>query len=407
MAWLLCGLTLVCLAATVALDTLNGSSNGKAIQNDLPVVVELGYLVLFIAFPVVGALIVRRQRTNAVGWIFCAVGLALSSGVWAESYTTYAYFVNPGALPGAAYTAWLTTWFVGGTSMFGLLVWLLLLFPTGRPPAPRWRWVAWITALSMLFTFAGTFKPGPFDNLVLPPGAVNPLGIPGARAALVIADVIGFVLAVVAAGASAVALVGRLRRSRGTERQQLKWFTFSAVIVAFTFLTAPIYWLSRIPGVLWGVMFLVAMGTLPAAVGIAILKHNLYDIDLIIRRTLVYAGLTLLLGAGYVAGVVLLQTTLDPVTRGSNVAVAATTLAAAAAFRPARGRMQSAVDRRFNRHRYDAARTIEVFAARLREEVDLDALVGELRGVVQETMQPSHVSLWLRQAERAGGEQGP
>ncbi len=226
----------------------------------------------------------------------------------------------------------------------------------------------------------------------------HPIGIPGARAAMGAVDSIAWFLVVVGVTLAATSTVRRLRRARGVERQQVKFVLVVGAIVALaTAATMTSWFVSPDGGQQARIAVIgVSFAAFPVAAGVAILRHNLYDIDVVINRTLVYGSLTATLAAAYLGSVLLLQLALDPVTSGSSLAVAVSTLGVAALFRPARGRIQEVVDRRFYRRKYDAARTLERFSSRLREQVDLEALGGELSAVVHETMQPAHVSLWLR-----------
>ena len=291
---------------------------------------------------------------------------------------------------------WLWSW----TPYVGLGItaaFLLLLFPDGRLPSRRWRPVAWLAAGSLVALFLGSFSPGPlggFDDIT---SIENPFGIDRAGGFFdSLEGSTGWTLLVVSILASASSFVLRLHRARGDERQQLKWFAYAATLLAAGFIT-----LSATDGESWiGAAPLVAgLVALPLAIGIAILRYRLYEIDVIIRRTLVYGAVTAGLAGLYFGIVLALQQVFSSFAGGSDLAVAVSTLAVAALFGPARRRVQHAVDRRFYRRRYDAQRTLETFSARLRDEVDLDALGTELRTVVRDTMQPSDVSLWLRPAQ--------
>ena len=276
---------------------------------------------------------------------------------------------------------------LGGTAL------LFLLFPAGRLPSRRWRPLVWlIGAVTLAYVLATALNPGPLYYL---PGVDNPLGVEGADAVLgAIVDGAGTV-AIVTILAAVASLVARFRRSRGQERQQLKWLVYAAALL---FLSAPVQPLLselEVAGVaISDMVFGALIALIPIAVGIAILRHRLYDIDLVIRRTLVYATLTATLGAAYLGSVLLIGLAVGR----SGFAVAVSTLAVAALFRPALSRIQAVVDRRFYRRRYDAGRTLEAFGGRLRDELDLETLTADLRGVVRETVQPAHVSLWLRRA---------
>ena len=316
---------------------------------------------------------------------------------FAAGEVSEAYVSDP-ANPGRVWVAWLSA-FTTNLWFSLALIFLPLLFPDGRLPSPRWRPVLWLGVVSVLLGAVGAaFVPGEIE-LRQSSGLDNPLGIDGGLPA--VAETASAVLGAVAVVLAAASVVVRLRRARGRERQQLKWFAYVGVLAALCLSVAVVgSTLTRdssdsfnavaVTGWLTG-LALVGFG-LPAATGIAILRHRLYDVDLVIRRTLVYGALTATLGATYL-GLVLLA---GPAVGESNVAIAVSTLAVAALFRPALRRIQAIVDRRFYRRRYDAAMTLEAFGARLRDELDLEALGADLRGVVTETVQPAHVSLWLR-----------
>jgi hypothetical protein len=350
--------------------------------------------LIALTFPLVGALIVTKQPRQIVGWLFCGSGLGNALVVAGTAWSTYAISTHPG-LPGGNFAAWLVSMtFVPSLST---IIFVLLLFPDGRLPAPRWRWVAKsaLTAIGLLELFF-VFQA---ENLDSEPGVHvhNPFGVKVLEVPLFVGAAIGLLLLLVALCASLAALVSRFRRSRGRERLQLKWFTYVAGVMTVFAIGS-----NFVPSsVAFAFVQAIVVGpVLAVAVGVAMLRHQLYEIDVVINRTLVYAGLTAVLAGSYLGLVLLLQLALDPLTSGSGFAVAVSTLAVAALFRPARARIQGAVDRRFYRRKYDARRTLEEFSARLREQVDLDELGGELRSVVRETMQPAHVSLWLRRARQ-------
>ena len=303
----------------------------------------------------------------------------------------YGLLARPGALPAARWVAVYSpaTLYVGFVCV-GLV---LLLTPSGSLPSPRWRWWAWLSAAGpVVFILALTVGPG----LVIMPyqSVIDRFTVPALAGAVVAAIAGAFAIAAGGLAVGVWSLVVRFRRARGVERQQLRWVAFAA---AMTVLPAALVGASVVVDATGAVLVVLAAGVcmalLPLAVGVAILRYRLYDLDRIISRTLAYGLLTLLLGGGY-AGVVLGPGQL--LGQNSSLVVAVATLAVAAAFQPARRRIQAVVDRRFDRRRYDAAQTIAAFSARLRQQVDLDTLTAELLAVVEQTMQPTDVSLWLR-----------
>jgi hypothetical protein len=346
------------------------------------------------AYPTVGAVLVARQPRNPIGWLCCAVGLLLGPAFFGQDYAWYALIHEQGALPGGWAMAWLGQWpwYVA----LGLLSLLLLLFPTGRLVSPRWRPVAWAVVANTVVSWVwAAFAPRPLEGRGLEK-LTNPLGVQQAEAAFELHGAIAGPIIVLLAVLSVASMVVRFRRARGAERQQLKWFTYAAVLVTllFFFVAGLGRWL---PPVLVLILGEIWLGGIPVAIGIAVLRYRLYDIDRLIHRTLVYGLLTAVLGLGYAGMVLVLGQLVGGVTSDPPPwVVAGATLAVAALFQPARRRIQQAVDRRFNRRRYDAAKTIEAFSARLRDEIDLDTLSAELLAVVDQTMQPTKASLWLR-----------
>jgi hypothetical protein len=339
-----------------------------------------------------GAVLASRRPRHLVGWLLLAFGLvpqALSGA--AEGYARYGFLARPGTLPWAEQLATLASaTFVPGLS---LIAFILLLTPTGSLPSARWRWFARVAAALPVAFLAAWLLAVPQPDPESPLASVrNPFAIPGlAGAGMIVAGVASPAIALTMAVAAA-SLWQRFRRSRGSERQQLRWLALAAALAPPVVLaTAAAIVTDNLILAGWTIGLYLAL--LPLAIAAAIARYRLYDLDRIVSRTLAYGLLTLLLGAGY-AGVVLGLGRLLP--GSSSLAVAAATLAMAAVFQPARRRIQRAVDRRFNRRRYDAARTIEAFSARLRDEVDLDTLTVELLAVVDHTMQPTQTSLWLR-----------
>jgi hypothetical protein len=354
----------------------------------------------------VGAIVASRRPENPVGWLLCLSGVAVGTSSFASQYAIHALLARPGSLPAGEALAWIAAWQL--PVMIGLQVSYLLLFPTGRLPSRRWRWTAWLV---VAFVLAGVvlsaFSPGAYLGSLGP--IRNPLGIEGLTGAY---KALLYAGAPLLFGAAVLSLFVRLRRAEGLERQQLKWFAYAAAMFALGIVLIVIPLAIDTPS--WFVraataVFTAAGTTVPVAIGIAILRYRLYDIDRIINRTLVYGSLTALLAVVYLGGVISSQYAFRTLTgQGSQLAIVASTLAIAALFNPLRKRIQAFVDRRFYRSRYDAARTLEAFSARLRDETDLEALNDDLVGVVAETMQPAHASLWLRPsgANRDGGPPG-
>jgi hypothetical protein len=367
---------------------------------------ELGFdwaftTVVAMAFSSVGAVVASRRPRNALGWIFCVIGLSDGVLAFSTQYGLYGSITNPGALPAASRVVG-STFGLAGVG-FGLFVtFALLLFPDGRLPSRRWRPVAWMSALGVALMSAGVgfgaMRSGGREVLIsLARGVQPPLS--GFAETL---NNIGHVLVFLGLAAGVVSLFVRRRRASQTERQQLKWFAYSAATFALAILSYALPWDERISEVLE----LATTAFIPVAVGVAILRYRLFDIDLIINRTLVYGFLTASLAFVYFGGIVLLQGAFRALTgQGSQLAIVASTLAIAGLFNPLRRRIQSFIDRRFYRRKYDARKTLEAFSAKLRDETDLEALNDELVSVVRETMQPAHVSLWLRPSGRIGGEE--
>jgi hypothetical protein len=381
----LAGLVIVLLIASLALST---SSTAGVDVADSILIAGVGLI-----FAAVGVMIAGRQPRNAIAWVFLTAGLGAGLGALSGSYADY--WIDSGSGPATVGRA---AAIYGDNSWIPFillpLTFLLLLFPDGRLPSRRWRPVAWIAGVGIAATFAsGLLKPGPVSDhpqvrnlLGVDAGWVD--GLAGLGALLVLIGLIG----------SVAALIIRFRRARGAQRQQMKWLAYAGALAGCTLPLALLAY-DDAEAVANSAIMLTVLG-IPVATGVAIVRHRLYDIDVVINRTLVYGALSATLGGAYLGSVLLLQLVLSGVTKGSGLAVAVSTLAVAALFRPARARIQELVDRRFYRRKYDAQRTLEEFAARLRDQVELTPLTVELGAVVSETLQPAHVSLWLREAER-------
>jgi hypothetical protein len=387
-AWSIGALYWVPVTAGFTLRALNDPA--LSIPDDLSW--RLGYGL----YPTVGAVIIVRQPHNRIGWLCCAFGLLVGPAAFAQDYAWYTLVHQPGALPGGLAMGWLGSWPWYPGIMLGL-IFLPLLFPNGRLASRRWRPVAWAaTAVIVAAVAWAAFAPRQLEGSPAMP--MNPLGI---RSAATLFDWLDPLLPTalgLLALLSAASLVVRFRRSRGEERQQLKWLAYGAVLAAVLyacFIATELH--ERLAPVVSLVVTTPAIVAIPVAIGVALLRYRLYDIDQIINRTLVYGLLTAILGLIYTGAVVVFGQVFGGV--GSDPpswAIAAATLAVAALFQPARRRTQALVDRRFNRRKYDAAKTVEAFSVRLRDELDLDALSAELLVVVDKTMQPTRASLWLR-----------
>jgi hypothetical protein len=405
LAWSLAGLCVAMFLASVLLHVIAFSSQGSTSTGDT--LGELLIFVSFLAFPIVGALIASRHPKNPVGWICLAVGL-----FWILIFTGDSI---PGSGPYPVTSDALTQaiWI----PPVGLLsIYLILLFPDGKLPSRRWRPLAWLSGTVMVLACLGiTFSPSPLEGH---PGVRNPIGLEGAPHWVFSAGIAILLLLPLCMLASASSLVLRYRRSGDEQREQIKWIAFSASVVGFLYLIAMVSSLTY-SGV-WGAAgtplwlgllqqaALLSFAAIPIAVGFAVLRYRLYDIDLLINRALVYAPLSATLALIYVGSVVGMQAAFRAITgQESTLAVVASTLAIATIFNPLRRRIHSLVDRRFYRSQYDARKTLEAFSSKLRDETDLEALNHELVGVVRETMQPAHISLWLQPdpAPRRSGEQ--
>ena len=347
---------------------------------------------LSVSMTSVGLVIALKRPDHRIGWLFGAAGLVVSVLVFGEHYAVYSYLTLSDPLPGAVAAAWLQSW-VGPGGYFTLFAFLLLLFPTGRLPSRRLLPVGWLVVVGGALVSVGlALRPGPVDVLTF---IANPIGVSGRAGRLLTAiATAGEQILFVAVVLSAIGFIVRWRQSRGVERQQLKWLSTAVFFVVVVFVGIIAYGPDRMPfGV--NVLFLATLVSIPITTGIAIVRHELFDIDRIISRTVSYAMVTLLLGSVF-ALLVVVPSVLLGSRNVPDYVIAAATLVVAALFRPVRGRVQSAVDRRFNRARYNAEHTIEVFTARLREQIDIDALGAELRDVVDRAMQPSSVSVWVR-----------
>jgi hypothetical protein len=386
LAWALWALTFAGLGGVFWLDRLLGQAGSS--EADRLGAAAYPVVLAAVSAATVGAVVASRRHRHSVGWLLLATGLTMVADLAVNGYVRYGVVARPGALPGARYLA--------GVSFGIFLVWVslagfvLLLTPTGRLPSPRWRWWARVAAAGpVLELLSAAIDPQPLYPEH--PEVGNPLAISALHPVQVAVGIVGGAVILVSLVVAAVSLVLRYRRAHGVERLQLRWLAFAAGLAAGLLAVAVVAGVAGKDGVVLAALAAM-VALLPLATGSAILRYRLYDLDRIISRTVAYGLLTVLLGGAY--AVVVLG--LGQLVGQQSGVVAAATLAVAAVFGPARRRMQRVVDRRFNRRRYDAARTVAAFATRLRQQVDLDALSAELLAVVETTMQPTQTSMWLR-----------
>jgi hypothetical protein len=412
LAWPLAGLSVAMFLATVALYFFARSgqhvppSGGGALA-------DLLVFVPFLAFPIVGVLIASGRPHNPIGWLCLIIGLFWMLIALGDQYDAYV-LAKTGSVPNTLAIDALTQW--TWVPPVGLLaIYTILLFPDGRLPSRRWRPLAWFSGAVMLaFSVATILAPGPLEGH---PGVRNPFGLEG-HPWVGVAAVVAVLLLPVCILASASSLVVRFRRSGPEARQQIKWLAFAASLVGLVYMSTLVSELVFVPGSLVGGeepplwvevqrnLLMLSYAGVPVAIGFAVLRYRLYDIDLLINRALVYGVLTATLVAAYIGSIVLLQRLFVVLTgQESTLAVVVSTLVIAALFNPLRHRVQGFVDRRFYRRKYDAAKTLATFNARLRDQTDLGALSDELVGVVSATMQPEHASLWLRRDTASKGQQ--
>jgi hypothetical protein len=421
-SWLAWGLWLLCVAL-ISFALLFYFLASPTAATDTPPTLTALFGILSLAFPTVGALVASRRPENPIGWIFCGTGLLTGVQAFASGYADYALLGRTGSLPGGEFLAWISRWIgVSVLPLAGAL--LVLLFPNGKLLSRNWQPVVWIAACgSAMLALSAALAPGP---LSFQPSFDNPLGLGGAIGKLGPSESgplfdqpslakpadtkintggvveillrVGFFFVLVSWLFSVAGMITRMDQARGEERQQLKWFVYTVALLVVGFLAALLGFGQH--SVAWNIG-IAAFNFLPIAAGIAILRYHLYDIDVVINRTLVYGVLTAALALVYVGSIVLLQGLFRALTgETSQLAVVASTLAIAALFVPLRQRVQAFIDRRFYRRKYDVAKTLQAFNTRLRDDVDLDNVADDLVEVVKETMQPAHVTLWLRPPER-------
>ena len=386
LGWAVWALTLLGLAATLWVDALLREAGREELATSAS---SIPLKVAVVSAVTVGVVLAARRPGHPVGWLLLGLGLSQTAHDLTYAYTRYGLVARPGSLPGAAYLAGLNNGLV--VTWIACAAFVLLLTPTGSLPSPRWRWWARIVvAAAAVWMLGSILDPAPLRPEY--PDVGNPLAVPALYGPLNASPLAAFVV-LLALPVGAVSLLLRFRRARGVERLQLRWLAWGAAVAAVGLVVAAASLFLQDGYDLLNLALGTSAAVLPLSTGAAILRYRLYDLDRIISRTLAYGLLTLLLAGGYAVVALGLGQLLG---RDSSLAVAAATLAVAAIFQPARRRVQAVVDRRFNRHRYDAARIIDRYSAGLRSQVDLTTLTGDLLTVVDQTMQPTSASLWLR-----------
>jgi len=379
----------------VAGFALGGGTLGGGDGSDRSGVGDIFQAITWIAMASVGLNLSLRRPRNPIGWIFSALGALTAFYDAAGGYAIRALVLAPGSLPGGEWAAWLRSWV--DRSSASLMLAAFLLFPTGRLASPRWRAALLLPPAVAIGFAARAFVPGPLAFLGVP----NPVGIAWVPRSI-LEGITGGVPFIVGAIVASAQLVRQYRAAGGIAREQIKWLTIPLIELIIA-LVATVWTLAAgipeevgVNGTIISALFSIGLLLLPICMAIAILRYRLYDIDVIINRALVYGATSAGIAVAFFAGIVVLQAILRPITSGSEIAVAASTLASFALFQPLRRGIQGGVDRRFYRSRYDAARTLDEFSARLRNEVALDAVRDDLLDAVGKTVTPVHASLWLR-----------
>jgi hypothetical protein len=393
-AWLMWALSMLLVALSVPQYLSIPDSRPSGITDVPDTVAAVLFTAIVLSFSTVGALIATRRPQNTVGWIMLVAGFTLGAMLLTGGYVDFS-LAQQGRVPGTRWVAWVASW-VWVPGIVPALTFLLLLFPDGRLPSRRWRLVGWVAVAAMITLGLGmAFTPGQFTDY---PQVINPLGLTLLEGSPMEEGGVGWLLLPLSVVLSATSMVVRFRRAAGEERQQIKWLALAAAFAAVGWVALTFTYTTELM-VTGQLLQLLSMLSIPLAVGVAVLKYRLYDIDVIINRTLVYGSLTAMLALVYFGGVAATQAIFRTITgheQQPQLAIVVSTLVIAALFNPLRRHIQSFIDRRFYRKKYDARKTLEAFSAKLRDETDLDALNSELVRVVQETMQPAHVSLWMR-----------
>ena len=359
--------------------------------------VTLVYVALAIAYPTLGAVVASRHPSNAIGWMFCVAGIAISGAGATQLYAEYTLYTDPGSLPAGDVAFWLSSWLFP-LGLFITPIFLFLLFPTGRPSSRFWGHVLKVSVAFTILSFLSIMlTPGRIEPVGF--GVENPFGLPGVAGEIVKGiNRFGQMALPIVFLMSLAAFLARRRSAKGVERQQIKWFGYSTALTVTSFAASftSVALGSQTGGDVAFIIGAIGLFSIPISSGLAILRYRLYDIDVVINRTLVYGALSAILAGIYIGLVFAFQSLLTPFTAESDLAIAGSTLAVAALFRPVRDRVQTFIDRRFYRKKFDAQRTLEDFSSHLRDEVELSSLSSRLTAVVSETMQPAHVSIWLR-----------
>ena len=381
LAWSMLGAVVACVVTVVVLAA--GTSYETEARSDVP------GLLLSLSFAVVGALVAAGAPRNSIGWLLLGIGAGIAL-LGVTQALAELEIADPGSIPAANALAWLSA-NIGFATLVVVMA-LLPRLPSGRFLSPRWRLVDALAVSAFVAGSAISFEPGPLDDH---PEFENPLGIPGFGTVNAILEPIALVLLVVLLVVSLASVAVRFRRARGIERLQLKWVGLAISVTVVLWLAALAFSFSDSDSLVW-VAWSLSLCLVPVSIGIAVLRYRLYELDRVISRTLVYGLLTVVLGSAYAGLVLGGQWVFSSFAGGSDLAIAASTLIVAALSLPLRSRLQRLVDRRFYRQRYDAQRTLQAFGARLRQEIELELLSAELCGAVEQTIQPAHVSLWLR-----------
>jgi hypothetical protein len=375
----------------VAISLVTSPSSGDLVG-------AVGQGLVALSFATVGAILASRLPSNAIGWLLAAGGFCFAVGSGAMGLGVYGLIAHPGSIPGAIWFAWLDEWI--WAPAFGAVVLLVLVYPTGRLLSARW-WPVALAAVLLIALITFSSAVGPWTDGTFP--VQNPLATAGAAAPSPGPGVLGVLVGLITLLVpllSVASLVIRYRRAAGIERAQLKWFAAVVISVPAFLASTALYQATGAAGVVGNVAGAIAylgFALLPVAIGVAVLRYRLYEIDRLVSRTISYGVLTAIVAGLFVGFILVFQAVLAPLTQSNELAVAASTLLAATLFQPLRRRVQRIVDRRFNRSRYDAERTVAAFAERLRDEVDLEQLRAEILATVAATVQPTSVSLWLRE----------